>query len=194
MNTTMTNHEELDPINSFIHFLMQGIQSWMKAGDIAREQLKQDPDWGLKVAEKNKVVTAQAVARFANIGTKWIPELAISDCPGAKKLRNLPIQIQNEVFHSQVPLLIKSQDGWEVLKTDLHALSSDQAAQVFANDHVRTDSEQRAFIEDKKAKASSERADETYRIVGNEVIFMAGTRCKLKDLKRITEELRRRNR
>jgi hypothetical protein len=174
-------------IDTFLELVQRGIDSWVEAAKIARAELATDPEWADKVAEKNRIITAQFVHRFASIGVKFIPQLAISECPGAKRLRSLPLQVQEMCFHNPVSLLINNGGNWEPLQVDLHNLTSDQAAQVFAEDHVRNDGEQRAWIEDRKAKQATEpnKVNQPYRVVGNNLMVMVACKFTRKELAQI---------
>lgn len=178
-------------IDRFLELVQAGIDSWTEAAAIAREQLKIDPEWADKVAEKNRMITAQFVHRFACIGVKMIPQLAISECPGAKRLRQLPIAVQSDCYQNPVSLLIQTESGWEELSVDLHNLTPDQAAQVFAEDRIRTAAEQRAWIEDRKAKQAAPpvKANQPYRLVSNKLVVMIPCQFSRKELSQILAEM-----
>ncbi len=65
--------------------------------------------------------------------------------------------MQETYFHNPPSLLIQNNGDWEQLKVDIHNMTPDQAAQVFSEDHVRTDGEQRAWIEDDSLPIQSQR-------------------------------------
>ena len=66
---------------------------------------------------------------------------------GASSLRRLPIHLQQEALNGGVTVLVS---GGDTLVVAVDALTPDQTRQVFANDHVRTPSAQRAWIESRK--------------------------------------------
>jgi hypothetical protein len=178
-------------IDRFLELIQKGIDAWTEAAVIARENLAQDPEWADKVAEKNRLITAQFVHRFACIGVKMIPQLAVSECPGAKKLRQLPISLQERCWQNPVGLLINNNGDWEELNVDLHNLTTDQAAQVFAEDHIRTAAEQRAWIEDKRAKQSvpPAKSNQPYRVVGSKLVVMVPCQFSRKELAQILADI-----
>lgn len=180
-----------DSAERFAKLVYQGHSALIEAAKIAMEELAKDPEWAERVHEKNKLITTQMVHRFANIGLKFIVPLAISECPGAKRLRNLDLDTQERYTKEPVMLLIKTENGWDTLRVDLYDLTSDQANQVFASDHVRTESEQRAWIEDQNAKRVTQpvKANLPYRMVGSTLIVMSPCQFKRKELAQILAEL-----
>lgn len=187
MNTITLNSN--NPIKNFLDLVHVGIQSWLQAAAIAREEISKDAEWPDKVQQQSKIITRDFVVRFSHIGVKYIPELAISDCPGAKKLRKLPLELQKQYFTQPLSLLINNNGNWETLMVDLTNLTSDQADQLFAEDRIRTEAEQRTWIEDKRAKEQVPiAANSPFRIVKDEIIFMAGARFKKRDFKRLLND------
>ncbi len=191
MSNAVTVTTNTHPIDRFLLLVQQGIDAWVDAAALAREELRKDPEWADKVAEKNPMITSAFIRRFANIGVKYIPQLVVSDCPGAKRLRTLPLPVQEQCYRNPVPLLIQTADGgWDELQADLHNLTPDQAAQVFAPDHVRTAAEQRAWIEDKRAKdAAPQVVSLPYRVVGKRLVVMEACQLTSKELAMILAEL-----
>lgn len=181
-----------EPIDRFLTLVQAGIDSWTEAASIAREQLKADPEWADKVAEKNRLITPQFVHKFACIGVKMIPQLVISECPGAKRLRQLPLSVQQDCYHNPVALLVQTDNGWEELNVDLHNLTPDQASQVFAEDHIRTSAEQRAWIEDRKAKCAAStpaKINQPFRVVSNKLVVMVPCQFSRKELTQILADM-----
>ena len=176
----------------FISYVKEGITAWTLAAELARREIDSNPEWPEEVESRSKFITSHAVRRFALIGLKYTPELAIDECPGAKRLRKLPIESQRKYYTESLPLLIENSGHWESLNVSLHNLTPDQADQIFATDHMRTESEQRAYIESKRMNATANLVDMPYRIVGNDVIFMAGARLKKSDLKLLLDQLTKR--
>ena len=189
MTTKIQTHNG-ESSQRFISYIQEGIKAWTKAAELAREEIEKNPDWPEEVESACKFITSHAVRRFALIGLKFIPELAIDECSGAKRLRKLPLETQRKYYTEQLPVLIDNRGNWDCLNVDIHNLTTEQAEQVFADDHVRTDAEQRAFIESKRlTKHVTKMPNLPYRIVGKEVVFLAGTRMTRQDLKRLLAQL-----
>lgn len=144
-------------MNWFLDRIQEGVTAWYLAAAFARKKIGLDEDWPDRVAAKSRIFSATAIHRLANIGVKYIPELAISESPGAKRLRKLPIELQRKFWNGHIPLLIQQPDGqWEELLTEVENLQPAQAMQVIADDHIRTTSEQRTWLEERRANVSSQ--------------------------------------
>lgn len=187
-----TNQIETKSADKFIGYVKEGITAWTLAAELARREIEANPEWPEEVESLSKFITSHAVRRFALIGLRYTAELAIDECAGAKRLRKLPLDFQRKYYTEPLPLLIEKSGQWESLSVGLHNLTPDQADQVFAVDHVRTESEQRAYIENKRMNESAKPMDMPYRIVSNEVIFMAGARLKKRDLQLLIDQLTKR--
>ena len=143
--TPTARNEENDPINRFANYLREGMRCWLQAGEIVRQEIAKNPDWPEEVAAKFPFINVATVRRFANIGLKYIPELAIDCSPGGKYLAKLPLELQRKYYSDPIPTLVYNQGNPECLLISLHNLTSNQAAQVFAADHIRTEAEQRSW-------------------------------------------------
>jgi hypothetical protein len=178
----------------FIEYVKEGITAWTLAAELARREIESNPEWPEEVENISKFITSHAVRRFALIGLKYTPELAIDECSGAKRLRKLPLDFQRKYYTEPLPLLIEKSGQWESLSVSLHNLTAEQSDQVFALDHVRTEAEQRAYIEDKRMRTAAEPVDMPYRIVGDAVICMAGAKLKVRDLEFLLNQMKKRAR
>ena len=69
--------------------------------------------------------------------------------PFGNKLRLLPISEQKSAIENHIELLVGSGDK---LLVKIDAITSDQAEQIFARDHIRSLEEQRAWVESKRAQ------------------------------------------
>lgn len=176
----------------FIEFVMQGIECWTKAGEIAAMASESDPNWIDDVCDKCPDITPECVKRFIDIGRKKLhPRLAISEAPGVRRLRRLPYAVQEKFSNEPLELLVSSGSGWETLRVDVRNLTPDQAAQVLDEDGPRSIAAQRAYIEDRAAKrvAPPIRASLPYRIVGKKLVVMTGCTLERKDLTKILGEM-----
>jgi hypothetical protein len=181
-----------DSSDRFIDLIKRGIEAWTSAAELARAEIEKDAEWPERVAAKcPMMLTVAAVRRFANIGVKYIPQLAISEAPGAKRLKTMPLTLQEKYVRGPVGLLVKTDSGWETLQVDIFNLTADQSDQVFADDHARSDAEQRAWIEDRKAKqvAPVTRTNQPWRIVKGNLIVMVPCQFTPKELARIQADM-----
>lgn len=71
------------------------------------------------------------------------------DRPGVKKLIRMPFEIQSKYSKEPLPLVLSN---GEILQVDVRNLTPNQANQIFDRDHIRTEAEQRAHLEDIRLK------------------------------------------
>lgn len=172
----------------FIELVRQGIESWIKAGEIAARELDADSEWADKVCADCKWITPERVKRFADFGRKKIhPLLFVSGAAGAIRLLKLPYSLQEK--YTKEPMEVLTANG-EVLLVDVMNLNRNQAEQVFGFDRVRSPAEQRAWLESEAQSAPKKKvhADLPYRVVGKKVVCIEGCTLDHKDLLRLAAE------
>jgi hypothetical protein len=174
---------------AFIEAVTRGIAAWVEAGQIAARAIEENPNFIDEVCDLCPDITPEAVKRFQAIGLRKLhPQLAISETPGARRLRKLPYSLQEKYVKEPLPLLTS---GGEILSVDFRNLTPDQLAQVFDGDRVRSEAEQRAFIEDKAAKSvpTVKANNPPYRVVGGKLVVMVPTQFTRKDLAKLLAEM-----
>lgn len=190
----MKNHELQkftvdDSIKAFQDALQRGLDGITEAMEIAAREIAKDASWPDKVEEQT-AIPAVSITRWARLIQRQIPQLLIDYSPGARLLSRLPKQLQTKYYSEPLPLLIEKDGGFEVLRVDLRNLTPEQARQVFADDHVRTEAEQRAWIEDRKAlSAVPAKTNLPYRIVRDELLVMIPCKFTRRDLARLLSEM-----
>lgn len=173
----------------FIDLVMRGTECWLQAGEIVARNMDANPHFIDEVCDKCPDLSPETVVRFAQIGRKQLlPKLLISDAPGVRRLRKLPYALQQKYSSDPIPVVIASGD---VLTVDVRNLTPDQAAQVFADDRIRSEAEQRAWMEDKKAKTAVHRqsVDSPYRIVGKKLVIVQPCQLTSRDLARVLADM-----
>ena len=185
MNSPIKNNA----VEQFFTLLQKGYEMWMQAGKVVADALESDVDFAEKVNKAHPEVSVDVVYAFDRIGRKQLhPKLAISDSPGAKKLRRLPYAQQEKFINQPLPVLIKQVNGWEVLKVSVFNLTAEQSSQVFDGDVVRTEAEQRAYLETKSSKSLIQ-IDEPYRVSGRKLIVMQACQFTAGQLARLLAEM-----
>ena len=132
------------------------------------------------------------IKNFERIGRKqMIPGLMWDASPGASALRRMPYSLQEKYYDNVVPLLVNAESGWDVLRTPIGSLTKDQAAQVFNGETIRTEAQQRAWIEDRRSREAIKTVNkvEPYRIVGKELLVTAHCVFTAKDLASILSRI-----
>ena len=184
--SSLTKH---NPIEQFIDLLQRGYDAWIEAGKIVAKSLEDDPDFAEKVNAAHPEVSIDTVYAFDRVGRRELyPKLLMSDTPGAKRLRRLPYAAQEKFANNPVSVLIRADKGWDTLKTSVFNLTSDQAAQVFDGDCIRTEAAQRAYLEAKSTKAMVQ-IDEPYRISGRKLIVLQSCQFTAGQLARILADM-----
>lgn len=137
----------------FMADVTEGSARWVSAAAHARRAIAAYPEFPQWVVDHNPGVNEEFIYRFAGIGVKYMAELCVMECPGAKKLRQLPLSTQEQCMATGVEILVDSKKGYEPLTVSVQNLTPAQAAQVFSKDRVRTPAEQRLWIEDRREQA-----------------------------------------
>lgn len=178
-----------DTITQFTGLIQAGIESWIEAGKIAAEQIDSDPEWPDKVNSRFPEISQETIYAFDRIGRGVLhPKLLFSDCPGYKKLRSLPFQVQERCLKNSVDVLVKTDDGWDTIKCDVLNLTPAQARQVFdPKTGPRTAAAQRAWIESQAAVKATESVgvDQPYRITGKTLVILKPCRVDRRELARL---------
>ncbi len=142
MNNEITNY-----IEKFGEYLKEGLAYIRKACEVYVKAIDSDPSNIHRFKEKYEL-TDTAWIRFEQVGRGLLHEKLLTDYSlGARKLKMLSFSEQARYTASPVEYLTKDND---VLKIQLCNLTRNQIKQVFAEDHVRSIAEQRAFIESSK--------------------------------------------
>jgi hypothetical protein len=182
MNLKKQNNEAVEEIISLIN---KGVECWQKAGQLIAKNMDENPDFVDQICDQCKDISLETIYRFEQIGRQQLyPNLLLNDSPGVRRLRRLPYNLQKKYANEPVTLLIS---GGETLETDVRNLTPNQAAQVFSGNRLRTISEQRAYIEDKKSSEEAVPASGNlpYRIVGKTVVVMQSCKFTPGDLARL---------
>jgi hypothetical protein len=155
---------------------------------LVRKEIEGNPEWLDDFCSRFPQFTPSAIRRLSFVGIKESPKLYFTSSSGSAALRRLPMAIQEK--HAIEPIELLLSNGATLL-VDIHALTSDQSAQVFASDHVRTLAEQRAWLEDKATKSSVKiaRVNEPFRIVKNELVIMEPCKFTRKELLKILSDI-----
>jgi len=132
---------------------MAGMDAWMKAGLLLVEQIDKNSSFRDKMAEKYPDISLSLLRRLEQIGRRELhPRLLLMDSAGARKLRSMPYDIQARYVDEPIKMLSLCGDGTtDHLAVSVRNMGGAAAKQVFAEDHIRTLPEQRAYIESARA-------------------------------------------
>lgn len=186
----LTSHQI--KIAQFAALIKEGIDAWVKAGEIIVELLNQDPTVIDQICAQNAWITPEICYRFEQIGRKQVsPQLLLSDTPGVRRLRSLPFSQQERYANEPLELLVVENGKTDVLKIHVKNLTPAQTAQVFEKDSVRDIAKQRAYLFDKQSKDAFPVAgnDKPYTIVGGKVRFKANCTLTARQIAEILTEI-----
>lgn len=163
---------KLEPTaRKFAEAVKIGIDAFLEAGRIVAEAIDLDPKFPEKIAELSKgQFSAKFVRRFEKLGRGYvIPQLIFCwDRPGIVKLRQLSPAMQNHYLSNGIEVVVA---GGDFLLVDPKHLTKFQVKQVFEGDEIRTQAEQRAWLESQKSENN---------LKGTEVVEATFTICKSK--------------
>lgn len=186
--------KELNRINSeyeeVLNLILKGIDCWMQAGEKIAACIDRDAKWVDNFCDKYPRIGRANIVALELVGRKQLlPQLLTNtDAPGWKRLRNMPISLQEKYVNDPVELLLA--DG-ETLLVDPINLSKEQADQVFDKKTVRTPEAQRAWLEAKATKASAKTVvvDDPYRVTGKYLVIMQPCKFDARQLAQLLTQL-----
>lgn len=134
--------------------ILKGIDCWIKAGEIIASALDREPDSMDRICEVTGL-SSDIVRRFEQIGRKEVyPKLLANTSVGYRKLAACTYREQKLYSENPIELIVLKPDGdTDMLSTGVQNLTPEQCKQVFAKGHIRTQSEQRAWLESERKKS-----------------------------------------
>jgi len=178
-------------IDEFSRCITDGINSWIRAGELVIEILAENPNAVDDICRAVPGLPRDVVYRFEAIGRRDVhPQLLLSAAPGIRKLATMPYSVQCQFVSNPVPFMVETEHGVETLLVNVNNMTGDQCRQAFGASSVRGIPEQRAWIESEKRKAvaaSMEPELVPYSIVGNRVTFRRGCTVTKREMKQILE-------
>jgi hypothetical protein len=174
MKATLTLKQQDEFIVQFIDLFRQGVEAWIKAGEILVELVENDPHVYDEIIERCPTLNAGILGRFEQMGRKTLhPQLLLSASPGFDRLRKLPFSLQERYVSEPVPVVVNTQHGTDILLIKAKDMTKEQASQVFAGNRIRTEGEQKALLaQQESAKAAPAPVRQSpYLIKGRKVEF-----------------------
>lgn len=172
MKVAFNNPDENNNFNRLAKLLRATAEGLIEAGELVVKMLEADEDFPDKFNEAFPEYPTDLIYALDRVGRKQLhPKLLFSNCPGAVRLRHLPYELQEKYLSEGPKVMIREGRDWKFIKITIFNLTPDQARQVFAEDHLRNDAEQRAWIEDKQSKVLVP-FDEPFRVSGHKCMVM----------------------
>lgn len=167
------------------------MQNLNKMAKIYVDAIIKDPEIKIEFREKFKDIPVEFWVRLEKVGRgSIIPQLFDNVTLAGSKLQRCPVSDQ-EKFIDHVPVVTSTGD---VLRVSIDALRPNQIKQVFAKDHVRSESEQRAFVESNKTITAQEEnknkvVSVPYFVKKNKLYISRGTVLTKQELVKILEDM-----
>jgi hypothetical protein len=173
MTTTLTNQQA--QIDQFIALFKEGVEAWIKAGEILVHMVEDDPYVYDYIIAQCPTLNAGILGRFEQMGRKTLhPQLLLTASPGFAKLQKLPYSMQERYIEEPVPIIVHTDEGTDVLLVKAKDMTKEQASQVFAPGRIRTEGEQKAWLMQQRsnnARNVPEAAQVPWKIKGGKVII-----------------------
>lgn len=155
MTATLTKKESNQKINQFITLFRDGVNAWIKAGEILVELVEADPHTYDYIIQQCPQLNAGILGRFEQMGRKTLhPQLLLTASPGFAKLTRLPFSMQERYISEPIPLIVHTAEGTDVLLVKAKDMTKEQANQVFAPGRLRTEGEQKALLMQQQSNAA----------------------------------------
>lgn len=143
--------------DDFLRRILDGManatQAIQQAALLYVEAIDKDPAFRDFIVEKCPEVSGSVWRNLERVGRGQLDaRIASGGCSYGNKLRRLPMSEQKQALDGTLPLLTSTGD---TLQVRLDALLPRQAEQVFANGHIRSLSEQRAWLEAQAQEAAA---------------------------------------
>ena len=174
MKTTLTQKETNSKIKQFIDLFKQGVDAWIKAGEVLVDLVENDPHSYDYIIQQCPQLNAGVLGRFEQMGRKTLhPQLLITASPGFSKLQKLPFSMQERYIQEPIPVIVHTADGTDVLLVQAKNMTKEQAAQAFTSDRLRTEGEQKAWMMQQASNAAkpAQRSGNPWTIKGSKVII-----------------------
>jgi hypothetical protein len=171
----------------FVAMLYEGVAAWEKAGKLLVKLIARNPDIKFRIVKEHPEISMGVLARLEMVGRGTVkPEFLLSDAAPYQSVRKLPVSDQEGLLKNPtVPLVIREEGRTEVLKVDFRNLQAVQVRQVFASDHIRSEAEQRAWIEAHNAPVMQR----DWAIEDGMVVFRRGAKLTVSQLSGIIQEV-----
>jgi hypothetical protein len=192
MKTTLTKNQKTQKIQEFASLCQQGIDAWVKAGEILVELVEDDPHVFDKIIEADPRMNAGILGRFEQMGRKVLhPQLVLSDAPGYEKLAEMPYSVQERFLSEPVSLVVETGNGTDILLVAARNLTQHQTRQVFGKGRIRTEGEQRAWLMDQRSRKAKPAGSNipAWTIRGGRVYFSEGATLSAGELATIITQL-----
>lgn len=165
--------------------------AYVKFATIYVEAIDEDAKNADKIKQAFKTkIAPDKWAQIEAVGRKWMhPAIALGEAGvNAGAIRRLPYSLQERVMKGErFPMLTSG--GELPLMVDIKEIEGKQAKQMLNREHIRSISEQRAYLDSLVKEKLNPVEIMPYRIVGRCIEFNRGTKLTRAEMKRILQEM-----
>lgn len=132
----------------FRQLVNEGIEAWYKAGKLLVQMIDLNPAARNLIMQKCPTISMSTIAAFEKIGRRQIyPYLLLESCVAAKKLLEMPADLQEKYLNEPVEILYDWANGKpKTRKLNIRSLTKSEADLVFSSKGARTIEEQRLIL------------------------------------------------
>jgi len=179
-----------DYVTAFREALSGAVDGIRRAARIYVEAIDEEPERAQEFRAACPEIPEGTWATLDKIGRGQVDVrlLMRQGGPHRARIARLPGPMQTRLLDGEpVDLLLDAGEEVDSLKVDVRNVTSEQAAQLFAGDHIRSVAEQKAWLAEREQRAKLAGGDpiETlpYVIQGNKVTFKRNLTMTLRELK-----------
>lgn len=192
MKTKTLTTKKRDYVKEFIEAWSNGHKEMLKAAKIFVAAIDKDPANRGKIYEGTKgLVTPRAFQLLEAVGRKTLDERLLMGTGGQHtvRIKRLPFDLQKRVIDGDMFEFLTA-DGSK-MKICLRDCEDWQAKQMFADDHIRTLPQQKAWAEAEKAKLKSTEIEHTvpFEIRKKDVLFKENTSLTFEEVRQLALQL-----
>jgi len=178
-------------IEQFRNAFTAGIDSIVNASQVYVKAIDEDPEIKERFKKEfSDMIPASAWSGFEAVGRKWLHPKLLMGGGGryATMIKRLPYSDQEQIFEGKRYDLLTI-DGDKLL-VDVRQVTPEQAEQLFDRSHIRSVSEQKAWLESRKrTPEKTEVQTMPYSITSGKVYFRRGVELTRSELKRILQDM-----
>jgi len=171
--TTSSTAIQTTSVETFVTLVQCGMEMWMRAGEMLVKLVSENPNIYSEIIVRNPSITFEMLLAFEKMGRKQIyPPLLMDTSFGAKKLLDLPYDVQERFSKEPIELFLPANNGSVTTeKKYLKELNRYEADVVFSDTGVRTVEAQRDYMAEHAKRGRKRKIVEpTEKLIGTFVL------------------------
>ena len=165
-----------DRISEFCSLINAGVEAWVKAGALLYEMKAKEPGIFNVILAEHPYLSNDILATFERIGKREIyPYLLVDGSPGSRMLTALPYDTQVQLYHEDVPVVVRRGNFTTTIRKTVRSLTKPEAVRVFDGGRVRSVSEQTKLVQ-KSVEADRQKREASRAVDAEEPEAQEGSR------------------